>query len=178
MYEASHELDKRGRRPPATAVHPPPGQRPPIGQMPPNGANSGFPGFYPRDRPRQHGPPPHVGQPKAPPVNGFNPYSGPPYAGPPPGFMPGPMLPVQPLPQQYNRAYPPPPGPYGPPPAGFPYQSLPPTSALTQNRPAHLPPRPPGPLPPPGTGRSGRQRDHRQAPGQPNPNAGGGLNYG
>jgi serine/threonine-protein kinase BUR1 len=179
VYEASHELDKRGRRPPAATVQPPPGQRPPAGQMPPNGVNSGFPGFYPRDRPGQHGPPPLGGQSKAlPPINGFNPYLAPPYAGPPPGFMPGPMLPVQPPPQQYNRGYLPPPGPYGLPPPGFSYQPPPPpTSTLTQNRPAHLPPRPPGPLPP-GTGRSGKQRDHRQGPGQPNPNASGGLNYG
>ena len=160
------------------AVQPPPGQRASVGHMPPNGVNPGLTGFYPRDRPGHHGPPQRGGHPKAPPsVNGFNPYHGPPYTGPPPGFIPGPMLPAQPLPQQYNRAYPPPPGPYGPPPPGFSHQPLPPASALTQNRPAHLPPRPPGPLPP-GTGRGGRQRDNRQAPGQPNPNASGGLNYG
>ena len=145
--------------------------------MPPNGVSSGPPGFYPRDRPGQHGPPPPGGQFRGPPpINGFNPYLPPPYAGPPPGFMPGPMLAAQPPGQSYNRGYPPPPGPYGPPPPGFPYQPPPPpTSTLMQNRPAHLPPRPPGPLPP-GTGRSGRQRDNRQAPGPSG--GGGGLNYG
>ena len=176
VYEASHELDKRGRRPPAAGIQLP-GHRPPVGQMPPNGASSGPPGFYLRDRPGQHGPPPPGGQFRGPPpVNGFNPYLPPPYVGPPPGFIPVPMLPAQPPPQPYTRGYHPPPGPYGPPPPGFPYQHPPPpTSTLMQNRPMHLPPRPPGPLPP-GSGRSGRQRDNRQAPGPSS--GGGGLNYG
>ena len=165
-YEASHELDKRGRRPPAALVQPPLGQRPPV-------VNPAPPNFHVRDKPGhgQHGPPPG-GQFRGPPlINGFNPYLVPPYAGPPPGFVPGPILPPHP----YSRAYPPLPGPYGPPPPGLLHQP-PPPSTLAQNRPAHLPPRPLGPLPP-GGGRGGRQRDTRQPPG-PNSNTGGGLNYG
>ncbi|KII91253.1 hypothetical protein PLICRDRAFT_105189 [Plicaturopsis crispa FD-325 SS-3] len=149
-YEASHEFDKRGRRPPM----------PPPGPVPPPDAQYRQP---PMAQPPMYfgrGPPPReafrTGPPSSvpPPGLGLPPPS---FSNGPPGYPPGPHYP----PRGYG----------GPPPPSMPYRQGPPGDRWEPSgRAPNLPPRPLGIPPPRGGGYGGR--DQRGPRGGGTSNAG------